>query len=257
MEEIQQGQQGLSALTTQGSGDSWRIVKNKSIPQALDQIDERLRKNQEQIGQLEALVGAKNSQNQAMTAVVERLKHQNEGFDEQLQSLRRKLGTLSKKVKSLEGQVVKLETVVVEKDEVIGKKDQEIGIKETALTEQGLRLEAAEAEKWARYYIVGTRKELCVLSIVSPCGFIKSMVAPRLADRHVDAFEKCGERCQMGDARSLHEIFVGKTRGKIEILPPRPAGSYAVEKRSGGLYLLIRDAGEFWKARYLVVVVER
>jgi DNA repair exonuclease SbcCD ATPase subunit len=257
IDQIQQDQQGLAVLTVQRGGDSFRIVKSREIPPALDRIAEQLRKNQEQLGQLEALVDTKSAENQAIRALVERFKKQNEVLDKQLQVLRRSFGVLSKQVKTLETKVVNLETDVGEKEKVIGEKEVVIGEKETQLAEKGRQLEAVEAEKWIRHYIVGTRKELCSLSLIAPCGLFKSLATPRLSDRNIDAFEACGEKCQKVDARNLPEILLGKTRSDTKVLPPRPVGSYSVEKRNGDSYLIIRNPDEFWKARYLVVLVER
>lgn len=257
IDQIEQDQKGLAALTVQKGGDSLRIVKNPSIPQALDRIDEQLDKNREQIGQLESLAAAESSENQNLKAVVDRLKRQNEGLDQQLQTLRRSLGVMSKKVKTLEAKVGQLETEVGERNEVIEEKDRTIGEKEAQLAERSRQIESAEAEKWRRNYVVDTRKELCRLSIIAPCGLFKSVRSSRLADGHVGAFEACGEKCHMVDARTLSEILLGKIRGDIEILPQRSAGSYVVEKRNGETYLLVRDLDEFWNSQYLAIIVER
>ena len=190
--QIEQDQKGLAALTVQKGGDSLRIVKNPSIPQALDRIDEQLDKNREQIGQLESLAAAESSENQNLKAVVDRLKKQNEGLDDQLQALRRNLGVMSKKVKTLEAKVGKLETDVNEKNEVIEEKDRTIGERETQLAEQVRQLEAAEAERWKRYYIVrhgksfvGYRSSL-LAGFSSRSGAPGSLIAMSARSKHAE-----------------------------------------------------------------------
>jgi predicted nucleic acid-binding Zn-ribbon protein len=143
IDQIQQDQQGLTALTTQSRGDSWRIVKDKSIPPALDRIDQQLRKNREQIGQLEVLVSRKSTENQVLQAVIERFKRQDEALEQQLVALRRSTGALSKKVKTLETTVVKLADEVGQKEKAIDEKEKVIGEQETQLTEKNRQLYTA------------------------------------------------------------------------------------------------------------------
>ena len=254
IDQIQQDQKGLTALAVQ-RGDTRRMVENKDIPQALDRIDDQLHKNREQIGQLEALIARQSTENQGLKTWVGRLKNQNEGLDQQLQALRRSFGALSRQVKTLETKVVKLEGVVDEKEKVIDDKEKVIEGQTTQITEQAQKLEAAEAGRWTRSYVVGTKKELCGLSLIAPC---KLFGALRLADRHVDAFAACGDRCPTVDVRSLQEIPLEGTRDVVKILPPRPAGSYTVLVREGARYLVIDNPEEFWRSSfYLVVVVEK
>lgn len=245
LDRIQRDQKGLASLNVQGSGDSRRIVKTRELPQALDKIDEQLQKNREQIGQLETLVATKSAENQGLKAVVERFKQQNEILDQQLQAIRRSVGVLSKKVKSLETQVVKLESEVDEKDKVIEEK-------ETVLTEQQLKLEASEAERWAGYFVVGTRKDLCNLSILTVCGSLRFMRKPQLSQRLADSLHEF----EAVDIRTHKEIPLGMAK-EVKLLPERPAGSFAVDARADGAYLVILNPDQVWKFRYLVVMVER
>lgn len=245
LDRIQQGQKGLATLVVQGSGDSRRIVKNRALPQALDKIDEQLQKNREQIGQLETLATAKSVENQGLKAIVERFKKQNKVLDQQLQAIRRSVGVLSKKVKTLETQVVTLESEIDEKEKVIEEK-------ETVLTEQQLKLEASEAERWAGYFVVGTRKDLCNRSILTVCRSLKFMRKPQLSQRLADSLHEF----ETVDVRTYKEIPLGTTK-EVKLLPERPVGSFAVEERDGGSYLVILDPDQVWKFRYLVVMVER
>ncbi len=59
------------------------------------------------------------------------------------------------------------------------------------------------------------------------------------------------------DTRLVQEIPLGAIRDLPELLPARPGNSYSIERRRDGVYLLIRAPEEFWRLRYLVVLIKK
>jgi chromosome segregation ATPase len=231
-------------LQVEGTGDTKRFVKSKSLPQALDRIDGQLRKNKEQIGKLEALVAIKGQESQGLRVLVNRLKKQNGDFEAQIVVLKRSVGVLSKDVKRLKSEVESLETKVTQKE-------QEIQQKNLAVAEKEVQLKESEAERWAGFYIIGSKKELEAKGIIDRKGMMKRRL--ELAGSLVEAqgeFERV-------DVLKIEEISLGSLREVIELLPARPAGSYRIEKDGGEWGLIIQDRDKFWQLRHLIVVVKK
>lgn len=247
MDQIQVEKTDLM-LKVEGSGDTKRFVKSKSLPQALDRIDGQLRKNKEQIGKLETLVAIKGQESQGLKDLVDRLKKQNGDFEEQIVVLKRSVGVLSKDVKRLKSEVENLETKVTQKEQEIQQKDLE---KDLAVAEKEVQLQESEAERWAGFYVIGTKKELESKGIIDRKGMMKKRL--ELAGSLVDAQQEF-ERV---DVRKIEEISLGSLREVIELLPARPAGSYRIEKDGGDWSLIVQDRDKFWQLRHLVVVVKK
>ena len=247
LENIQHEQHDLVVLTTTPGVEGKTFVKNKDIPQAFARIEGHLAKNKEQISQLEVLVTAKKMEGQGLKEIIERLKKQNGGLESQLKTLRSSIASLSKDVKRLKTEVVKLEAKVTEKE----KETDEQG---ALLAEQAEKLRESEAERWAGFYIVGTRKELRDKGVTTESGGLLRWVRKPQISGHLS---ELADQFVRIDIRLTQEIPLGPVKGSPELLPARLTTSYAIERRGDGAYLLVLDSSEFWRLRYLVALVKR
>lgn len=247
IDAIQQEQNDLVVLAAQPGIDGKRFVKSRDLPQALTRIDAHLKKNREQLSQLETLAASKSKESQGLRVFVERLKKQNGSLESQLRTIKRSVGALTKDVSRLKSEVGKLEVQVTEKE-------QEVKAKEDVILEQGEKLRESESERWAGFFVVGTRKDLRSQGLIKEAGGVLGLGRRPQLSENLSSFLGVFEHV---DIREVEEIPLGKVRELGEVLPSRPSTSYAIEQRADGWYLLIRDPSEFWRLRYTVILVKR
>jgi flagellar biosynthesis chaperone FliJ len=214
-----------------------RSVRRRDLVTQIDQLDELLLENDAQIAALEETLAAEREELSAFRRIVVRLREDNE-------LLRGKVVDLSEQVTGLRRQVRTLEAEVVARD-------QELADKETVLAEQREELAETQRALQTAYVLVGERRELRKEGVLEKRGWLGK------ARELSDDFSALQHLFRALDARNERRITLGPGARLVELIPPRPGGSYVLTGPASAPVLEITRPDDFWKMRYLVVVVER
>jgi predicted nuclease with TOPRIM domain len=231
--DIQSIRDAENYLNIQQQGGELTPSTREHIKENMQLIGETLKKNREQLGQLEEKLKNSNIQSAALKKTINRLTSELDQKATMIVALQEDLAKKNVQIQELDLQVASL------------KEDVE-GLSLTATT-QAETLKAQDKSLNTAYYCFGTSKELKSQKILSGGGlFSKSKVLQ--GDFNRDYFIAI-------DVREVTEmpLFAGKASLKSN----HPAGSYEfVKDEDNNLTFKITDVKEFWSlGKYLVIEV--
>lgn len=218
----------------QQTGGEMNKSRREQIKQNMQLISETLKKNKEQISQLEEKLKKSNIQSAALRKTIDRLSAE--------------LDQKATMIVALQEDLAKKNVRIQELDEMVTTLNEDVENLATTNAAQSEKISAQDKELHTAYYCFGTSKELKDQNILSGGGLFSKSKALQ-SDFNKDYFISI-------DIREVKEIplFAGKAKLKSN----HPDGSYVfLEDEDGNLTLKITDEDEFWSlGRYLVIEVK-
>ena len=207
--------------------------KRKQIKSSMLLITETLKKNKQQLSELQDKLNSSNIQSTALRKNIERLTNDINEKSQLIVQLQGELGQRDEQIKELAVQVEGLNT--------------DIQILEGVNTSQNELLREQEQSLNQVFYCFGTKKELKEQNIISGGSLFKN-------SKTLDGdFNK--EYFISVDKRQVTAIPLYASKAKVRT--NHPEGTYEFFKdQDGNLTLEIKDANKFWSlSKYLVIVV--
>ena len=217
----------------QQAGDEMTPGRREQIKQNMKIVSETLKKNREQIADLQKKLNQSGSKNAALQKMVNRLSKELEEKTTQIVALQEDLAKKNVRIQEL--------------DEAVADLNENVETLSTANAAQSEMLDAQDKALHTAYYCFGTSKELKAQNILSKKGlFSKTKVLQ-------DGFNK--DYFITIDIREVTEIPL--FAGKAKLQSNHPEGSYEfVKDEDGNMTLKIKDAESFWSlSKYLVIEV--
>ncbi len=193
---------------------------------------------------------------------IRELRQQLEQRDGKIESLDRIVSSLSTEIERQRGRIENLKSIIEAKNEIIRQKDRAIVQTRHSLDTARAELNFAVSEldrmhdrldemEHTAYVLKGSRDMLIENAIIEESGFFrkKRRLSPYFDD---DSFQPV-------DTRSTDTFAINAGRDDVELIPPRPEGSYTLsEMDADGIEteLLILDKERFWQRKYLVILTD-
>lgn len=217
----------------QQTGGELNQTKREQIKQNMQLISETLKKNKEQIAELQEKLKNSNIKSSALKKTIDRLSSE--------------LDQKATMIVALQEDLAKKNVRIQELDEMVTSLNEDVENLATTAAAQSEKLNAQDKTLHTAYYCFGTSKELKDQKILSGGGlFAKSKVLQSGFNK--DYFISI-------DTREVKEIplFAGKAKLKSN----HPEGSYEfIKDEDGNLTLKITDDKAFWSlGKYLVIEV--
>lgn len=171
------------------------------------------------------------------------------------------VANLQKEIVKNEKSMADLRATLEQKEQVIREKDVVIKSKEDTLsyTKQNLRMVVSELEqtnqaldesKNSAWYVIGTKKELLAKKVLTETGSFLHKSVNVARDFDSSAFTKI----HIG---KVSEFAVGCAAKDVKLMPaPSPASYQLEETGKDSCVLKVTNPEQFWKMRYLVVLVK-
>ena len=213
--------------------DAENYLTRDQIKQNMQLISETLKKNKEQISQLEEKLKKSGIQSSALRKTIDRLSSE--------------LDQKATMIVALQEDLAKKNVRIQELDEMVSSLNEDVESLATTAAAQSEKLNAQDKALHTAYYCFGTSKELKEQKILSGGGlFSKSKVLQSGFNK--DYFISI-------DIREVKEIPLFASKAKLK--SNHPEGSYEfVEDEDGNLTLKINDEKAFWSlGKYLVIEV--
>ncbi len=202
----------------------------------VDAIYELLVENKKKVNELSKKLGKSDYQVKELKKMIDHLTKQMEQKDKEIEVLLAELENMNIKIGFLSKDVARLSSENKSKDGIIGEQKGEIDAKTVELN--------------TAYYVVGNKKELKEMNILtSEGGFIGIGKSNKLnADFSDENFTKV-------DITKTGSILIpGK---KPKVVTSHPAESFEISGEGDAQVLTITNYQEFWKtSKYLVIVVQ-
>ena len=217
----------------QPTGGELNQSRRDQIKQNMQLISETLKKNKEQISQLEEKLKKSGIQSSALRKTIDRLSSE--------------LDQKATMIVALQEDLAKKNVRIQELDEMVSSLNEDVESLATTAAAQSEKLNAQDKALHTAYYCFGTSKELKEQKILSGGGlFSKSKVLQSGFNK--DYFISI-------DIREVKEIPLFASKAKLK--SNHPEGSYEfVEDEDGNLTLKINDEKAFWSlGKYLVIEV--
>jgi hypothetical protein len=220
---------------TSGKTELRKSAKDQ-INDDVNAIYNLLVENKEKVNELSKKLGKSNYQVKELQKMVNHLTNQMEQKDKEIEVLLGELERMNIKIDHMSKDITRL------KDENAAKQDV-IGTQKAEIDEKTIELNTA-------YYIVGTKRELKDMNILtSEGGFIGIGKSKKLnSDFDTDNFTKI-------DIRKTTSISIpGK---KPKVVTGHPTDSYEITGEEESQVININNYEEFWKtSKYLVIIVQ-
>ena len=217
----------------QQTGGELNQSRREQIKQNMQLISETLKKNKEQISQLEAKLKKSGIQSAALRKTIDRLSSE--------------LDQKATMIVALQEDLAKKNIRIQELDEMVTALNEDVEELATTTAAQSAKLSEQDKALHTAYYCFGTSKELKEQKILSGGGlFSKSKVLQSGFNK--DYFISI-------DIREVKEIPLFASKAKLK--SNHPEGSYEfVEDEDRNLTLKINDEKAFWSlGKYLVIEV--
>lgn len=220
---------------TEGKTELRKNAKDQ-INDDVNAIYDLLVENKKKVNELSKQLGKANYQVKELKKMVDHLTNQMEQKDAEIQVLLTELENLNIKIDYLNKNITRLAG--------------ENLVKEGVIEEQKGEIDAKTAELNTAYYVVGNKKELKELNVLtSEGGFIGIGKSKKLnADFSDENFTKV-------DITKTSVISIpGK---KPKVVTSHPAESYEITGEGDEQIITIKNFEEFWKtSKYLVIIVQ-
>lgn len=217
----------------QQAGDEMTPGRREQIKQNMKIVSETLKKNREQIADLQKKLNQSGTKNATLQKMVNRLS--------------KELDEKTTQIVALQEDLAKKNVRIQELDEAVANLNENVENLATANAAQSEMLDAQDKALHTAYYCFGTTKELKAQNILSKKGiFSKTKVLQ-------DGFNK--DYFITIDIREVTEIPL--FAGKAKLQSNHPEGSYEfIEDEDGNMTLKINNPESFWSlSKYLVIEV--
>ena len=207
----------------------------EQIKENMQLISETLKKNKQQISELEEKLKKSGIQSSALRKTISRLSSE--------------LDQKANMIVTLQEDLAKKNVRIQELDEMVASLNEDVEDLSTTTAAQSEKLQEQDKQLHTAYYCFGTAKELKDQKILSGSGLFKKGSVLKDGDVNKDYFTQV-------DIRTTKEI---KLYSKdADILTTHPTGSYTLEKDDKDqLTLKITNPKEFWSvSKYLVIQVK-
>ncbi len=237
LQEVRSKQVTITGMVTQSENDADK--KNKLIND-ISVIEDQLKKDRKDVADLQSKMKKSNLRIKLLDDMV---------------------ANLQKEIEKNEKSMAELRASLEEKDQVIREKDVVIKSKEDTLsyTKQNLRMVVGELEqtnqaldetKNTAYYVIGTKKELLAKKVLTETGSFLHKTVSVSRDFDAAAFT----RIHIG---KVGEFAVGCAAKDVKLMPAPSTSSYKLEQTGkDSCVLKVTNPEQFWKMRYLVVLVK-
>lgn len=217
----------------QQTGGEMNLSKREQIKQNMELITETLKKNKEQINQLQDKLKKSGIQSAALKKTIDRLSSE--------------LDQKATMIVALQEDLAKKNIRIQELDEMVSSLNEDVETLAATTAAQSEKINAQDQTINTAYYCFGTSKELKDQKILSGGGlFAKSKVLQSGFNK--DYFISI-------DIREVKEIPLFASKAKLK--SNHPEGSYEfVKDEDNNLTLKITDTKAFWSlSKYLVIEV--
>lgn len=217
----------------QQTGGEMNLSKREQIKQNMELITETLKKNKEQINQLQDKLKKSGIQSAALKKTIDRLSSE--------------LDQKATMIVALQEDLAKKNIRIQELDEMVSSLNEDVETLAATTAAQSEKINAQDQTINTAYYCFGTSKELKDQKILSGGGlFAKSKVLQSGFNK--DYFISI-------DIREVKEIPLFASKAKLK--SNHPEGSYEfVKDEDGNMTLKITDEKAFWSlGKYLVIEV--
>lgn len=209
---------------------------------SIAELKESIRNTRERIRQLEENLASSQTEVASLTRIIENLKRSVREREATIAHLTARVDTLAKTVTVLQTHVERSQETIAEQQQVIEQSQQEIEAKRQ-------EIEAKRREIATIRYVVGTKKALKEKGIITERGGLIGIgKSAALSGTFHD-----------GDFTPLdtdHGLEIPIPGAEPQVLSGQSRGSYELRVGKTESLLLIRDAAEFRKVKYLVVMVK-
>lgn len=231
--DIQSIREAENYLSYQNTDGELTPSKREQIKQNMQLITETLKKNKQQISELEDKLNKSNINSSALRKTIERLNSEMDQKALMIASLQEELANKNIRIQEL--------------DEMISSLNEDVEVLAATTALQTQSLQAQDKELHTAYYCFGTAKELKDQNILTGGGLFSKSKALE-GDFNRDYFISV-------DIREVKEIPL--FAGKASLRSNHPDGTYEfIKDEDGNLTLKIINEGLFWSlGRYLVIQV--
>ena len=207
-----------------------------------------------------------------IASVESQLQHDKQQIDEltaKMQDAGIRIGSLEAVIKSLRSDIAGNEERIENLRSIVEQKDEVIRTTETALSETQNELQITQNSldmtvqeltdtqntltemKNTAYYVIGSKNELKDLNVISESGwFVFNKDVDLVANIDESAFNKI-------DMTEQTRFAIERDPNDLKILPVRPENSYMLEETGeDSCVLTVTDTDQFWKIRYLAIMVD-
>lgn len=217
----------------QQAGNEMTPGRREQIKENMKIVSETLKKNREQIADLQKKLNQSGNKNKSLQKMIDRLS--------------KELDEKTAQVVSLQEDLAKKNVRIQELDDMVADLSEDVEDLSVANASQSERLSAQDKALHTAYYCFGTSKELKAQNILTKKGiFTKTKVLQ-------DGFNK--DYFITIDVRETKEIALFAAKAKLQ--SNHPEGSYEfVKDEDGNLTLKISNPDSFWSlSKYLVIEV--
>lgn len=237
LRDVRSKQVAITGMVTQSENDANK--KNKLIND-ITLIEDQLKKDKKDVVDLQSKIKKSNLRITFLDDMV---------------------ANLQKEIEKNEKSMADLRVTLEQKDQVIRDKDVVIKSKEDTLsyTKQNLRMVVGELEQTNQaldetrntaYYVIGTKKDLLAKKVLVETGSFLHKSVNLSRDFDNASFTKI----HIG---KVNEFTVGCAAKEVKLMPAPSAASYQLEETSkNSCVLKVTNPEQFWKMRYLVVLVK-
>lgn len=262
--------QALKEMNIVGEGEQKKLNSYiAEITETIDAVETKLSDvRQKQVTIRGMLSDVKGEQSQKARAFddIAAIEDQLQRDKKDIQALRDKMRKsniriklLDQMVENLQNEIEKNEKNMAELRSVIDEKNLVIKVKDDSLSASKENLKQVKNEleltnqildetRNTAFFTTGTKKALLASKIIEETGFMKKTIN-MAKDFNTESFDKVNI--------SRDSSFNIKCKAKdAKIIPLRAESSYKIEDSGSGSVLTIVNPEQFWKIRYLVVIVK-
>lgn len=237
LQDVRNKQVTITGMVTQSENDP---SKKSKLINDISIIEDQLKKDKKDISDLQSKMKKSNL----------RIKF----LDNMVANLQQEIAKNEKSISDLRVALGQKEQVIRDKDVVIKSKEDTL-----SYTKQNLRMVVSELEqtnqaldetKNTAYYIIGTKKELLAKKVLTETGSFLHKTVNVNKDFDTAAFTKI----HIG---KVGEFAVGCAAKDVKLMPAPSASAYQLEETGkDSCVLKVTNPEQFWKMRYLVVLVK-
>ncbi len=222
-------------VTAKATGDAGKnATAEEDILGDMRAIYDKMRKNREQISELEKQLKQSSISSEKLNKLIAKLKSDLADKDAEIEVLRDKLAKADIYIDALMADIDNLAVEGERKTEVIQEKDRQ--------------LSAKEKELLTAYYVIGTKKELMERGIIDRQGAFLGMGGTKKVAGNV-AYEDL-TRINIYETK---EFSIGGK--KAEVVSTHPNSSYELVGSKTFDKLVVSDPDAFWKNSKVLVIV--
>lgn len=218
------------------------LTQKERMLNSIAELKESIRNTRERIRQLEVSLSTSQAEAASLTRIIDNLKRSVHEREVTISHLTARVDSLVTTVTVLQTDVRRGQETIAEQQQVIEESQQEIEAKRQEIEEK--RREIATIR-----YVVGTKKVLKEKGIIIERG---GMIGIGKSVALSGAFSE-GDFTSLDTDHALEILIHG---AEPQVVSGQSRGSYELRVAEKEALLLIRDAAEFRKVKYLVIMVK-